>query len=273
MDALDLLIQRMRYWCEEANLGYDQGDRWAIYDHGECDCSSLMYWALWEAGFLARPTNYRTRTLWTGTIADDLVAAGWERLPANIADLRPGDVLLSEGHHVALCVSGNGWGAYVAEANYGERGVTGNAPGDQTGQETRVTKVYAHSAGWDCILRWPTTQGMLDVDGSLGRLSVAEWQRQLGTTVDGVVSGQWKGNSVFWPNLTSVTFGGGGSSLVRAIQRKVGASVDGSIGPNTVKALQSWLDGRGYYVGTIDGVLGPTTAKAVQRSLNAGEWS
>jgi len=118
---------------------------------------------------------------------------------------------------------------------------------------------------------WDDTSSLV-VDGSLGRLSVTEWQRQLKTTADGVVSGQWRGNVCWFPNLTSVEFGGGGSSLVRAVQRKAGATVDGSIGPNTVKALQAWLRDHDYAVGAIDGVLGPTTARAVQRSLNAGEW-
>ena len=272
MTQLDLFIQRMVYWTTEANLGYDQGDRWNIYDHGECDCSSLTYWCLWEANLLKRPADYRTRTLYTGTIARDLVAAGWQRLPADISILQPGDVLLSEGAHVCVCVAGHGWGASVAEANYGERGASGNVPGDQTGRETRVTKVYQHSCGWDCILRLPGAEpapapAKLAVDGRLGEKSVTEWQRQCGTVADGIVSGQWKGNWHWFPNLFSVSWGGTGSALVMAVQRRCGCTIDGIIGPNTVKAIQR-------FVGVdADGYLGPETAKAIQRSLNAGRWS
>ena len=50
-------------------------------------------------------------------------------------------------------------------------------------------------------------------------------------------------------------------------------SVDGLMGPQTVRCLQAWLNDRGYLCGEVDGVLGPNTAKAVQRSLNAGAWS
>lgn len=270
MPALDLLVQRMRYWCEDADLGYDQGDRWDIRPGGECDCSSLTYWALWEANLLRRPADYRDRTLWTGSIAGDLVAAGWSRLPADLSTLRPGDVLLSEGHHVCVVVEGSGRDALVAEANWGERGTTGNEPGDQTGRETRVCQVYEHSCGWDCVLRLgggeAPAQGSLAVDGWLGSESVAEWQRQLGTAADGIVSGQWKGNWHWFPNLMSVTWGGDGSALVMAIQRRLGATVDGILGPNTVKAVQ------GAVGAEADGVLGPATAKAVQRSLNEGAW-
>lgn len=118
-----------------------------------------------------------------------------------------------------------------------------------------------------------TVPSKLDVDGWLGRATVSEWQAALGTPVDGVVSGQATSLVGWYPNLVAVSYGTGGSALVRAIQRKVGAAVDGVLGPATVKALQTWLARRDYAVGTIDGILGPATAKAVQRSLNDGAWS
>jgi murein L,D-transpeptidase YcbB/YkuD len=64
----------------------------------------------------------------------------------------------------------------------------------------------------------------------------------LGTLADGFVSSQpWRcyGNT---PNLMSVErcYGADGSSLVRAVQRVVGADVDGLMGPQTVRCLQAW---------------------------------
>lgn len=271
MTPVDLLVQRATYWAEEANLGYDQANRWDIRDHGTCDCSSLGYWVAWEANLAERPQDYRTRTLYTGTISRDLVAAGWSRLAPSISALRPGDYLLSEYHHVAICVAGAGWGATLAEANIDERGrTTGGQPGDQTGRETRLVPVYEYSAGWDCILRPPSGKapsGALVVDGWLGPASVSEWQRQLGTPVDGVVSGQVLDNATYFRNLLAVTWGRSGSRMVREVQRMVGADTDGIIGPQTVRCVQN-------FVGvTADGYLGYQTATAIQRSLNGGRWA
>lgn len=122
-------------------------------------------------------------------------------------------------------------------------------------------------------ITWDGAAPALEVDGWLGPASVTEWQRQLGTYADGMVSGQPLELAEWWPRLASVEFGHGGSSLVRAIQRKVSAPVDGYLGPKTVKALQLWLAKAGYFVGEVDGILGPNTAKAVQRSLNDRAWS
>lgn len=122
-------------------------------------------------------------------------------------------------------------------------------------------------------LTWDGAAPALEVDGWLGTASVTAWQRQLGTYADGMVSGQPLELAEWWPRLASVEFGHGGSPLVRAIQRKVSAPVDGYLGPKTVKALQLWLAKAGYFVGEVDGILGANTAKAVQRSLNDRAWS
>lgn len=264
------ISERATYWVEVANLGYDQANRWDIRDNGRCDCSSLAYWVAWETGLAHKPKDYRERTLYTGTIAHDLVEDGWTRLAPSISALRPNDYILSENHHVAICVSGYGWGATLAEANIDERGRTMNGQaGDQTGAETRLIHVYEYYAGWDCILRPPTADfpsNELDIDGWLGPMSVMEWQRQLGTVADGTVSGQVRNNANHFRNLLPVTWERSGSRMVMAVQRKVGATPDGIIGPQTVRAIQN-------FVGvTADGYLGFETACAIQRTLNDGKW-
>ena len=113
----------------------------------------------------------------------------------------------------------------------------------------------------------PAPSPALVLDGRLGEKSVAEWQAQMRTVPDGIVSGQWKGNWHYFPNLFSVSWGGTGSALVMAIQRKCGCTIDGIIGPNTVKAIQRFVSV------DADGYLGPETAKAIQRSLNARKWA
>lgn len=271
MGSITKFCDRMRYWCDEANLGYDQYQRWDIRVGGECDCSSLVIFALREAGFDTGSASY------TGNMSDELTARGWRRLPANISTCQPGDILLNDTHHVCAVISGYGWDARIAQASIDERGrATGGQSGDQTGGETNTKPVYTYRHGWDCILRWgggsDVDPGKLEVDGYLGTLSVTAWQLAMGTVADGVITGQDSCNREHLSNLVAVTYDGGGSQLVQAIQRKVGADVDGYMGPQTVRCLQAWLNNNCGESLEVDGYLGPCTAKAVQRAINAGKF-
>lgn len=265
-------IDAMRVACEDWDLGYDQSQRWNVYDGGECDCSSLVIWALGYAGFDTGGATY------TGDMSDELCKRGWVRLPAVIDDCRPGDILLNDEHHVCAVIDGEGWNATIAQASIDESGnAWGGEAGDQTGGETNTKGVYRYWAGWDCILRWGGANGgaALEVDGSIGPKTVSEWQRQLETPIDGVVSGQSEMLAQSYPNLVSVEFGGGGSQLMTRVQQAVGVRPQtGVIGSGTVACLQGWLMLRGY--GCKEdraGILGESTAKALQRSLNDGEWN
>lgn len=150
MPSLQYACDRMKYWCEEGNVGYDQNQRWNIYEGGESDCSSLVIYVLNEAGFDTGDASY------TGNMSEELCDRGWERLPADIADARPGDILLNDVHHVCLVVEGYGWDAWIGQASIDENGrARGGASGDQTGWETNVSPIYEYWAGWDCILRYP----------------------------------------------------------------------------------------------------------------------
>lgn len=281
MPSLEKSIEFMRVACDVWSLGYDQGQRWNVYDGGECDCSSLVITALKKGGF---DTGYAS---YTGDMSYNLTRRGWKRLPANLSTARPGDVLLSDAYHTCMVISGKGWDARIAQASIDENGnIIGGKAGDQTGRETNTRGIYTYSKGWNCILRYtaapepaPAPSGKLDVDGILGRLSITEWQTQLGTEADGIVSGQTLINRQYLTALTSVMWGGEGSLMVMAMQRRIirdGISVgaegaDGYLGQGTVMGLQRWLCSKGYKV-AVDGYLGPDTAKAVQRSLNDGKW-
>lgn len=274
--SITKLCERMRYWCEDANLGYDQGNRWDIRVGGESNCSSLTIFALREAGFDTGNASY------TGDLSENLTARGWKRLPADISTCRPGDILLNDCCHVCVVISGQGWNAKIAQASIDESGrARGGKAGDQTGAETNVRGVYTYSKGWDCILRWTgasgastADDGRLEVDGSIGPLTVAEWQRQVGTAVDGVVGGQLKDCQRSYPALTAVTFEGTGSTLMRRVQEIVGVpGPTGVIAGGTVCMLQGWLVLHGYSCAEDRaGTLGEATAKSLQRSLNDGKW-
>lgn len=112
----------------------------------------------------------------------------------------------------------------------------------------------------------PPASSGLRVDGFGGPATVKRWQQIMGTTQDGVISGQGTADKKYHVNLETVRYEGGGSNLVRAVQRKLGVTADGYLGPNTIKAIQRRLG-----VGQ-DGYFGPGTVKALQTRLNTGKF-
>lgn len=291
MADLNKFCNRMRYWCAEANLGYDQSNRWDIRVGGECDCSSLVYWCLWEAGFLKKPSgNLYAHTLYTGSLKNHLVAAGWKAIKPN-GNPQKGDILLSEQHHVAAWL-----GDCLAQASIDERGrATGGQSGDQSGRETNLRSYYSYP--WDWYMRYvgssssattttkktttttkkatssaSTSKTNLEVDGLWGKATTTALQKALGTPVDGIVSGQSSADlkkcNRGGLQDSSWKIGTGGSMMVRALQKKVGSAVDGYFGVNTCKALQKYLGT------TVDGYVDKPSdmVKALQRKLNAGKF-
>lgn len=142
MGDIRKLIDRMTYWCRDANLGYDQTDRWNFDPAGgNCDCSSLVIHCLREAGFDTGTAGY------TGNLSVNLTARGWARLPPN-GNPEPGDILLNDTHHVAVSLGGG----LLAQASISENNTITGTAGDQTGGETNISNYYNYP--WDCYLRW-----------------------------------------------------------------------------------------------------------------------
>ena len=262
MGNVNTLVNRMRYWCANANLGYDQSNRWDIRPGGECDCSSLVIYALREAGFDTGGATY------TGNLSANLTARGWRRLPAD-GNPQPGDILLNDVHHVAVYL-GNG---QLAQASIDERGrASGGQAGDQTGRETNIKAYYSYP--WNCYLRYgqssTTATGSLTVDGSCGPATVRKWQAVMGTPIDGIISGQLVPDQKTYrrPNLDTsvVTYGGYGSQLIVAVQKRLGVTADGLLGPATIRAIQA------HYNLAQDASFGPATVRALQARLNTGQF-
>lgn len=180
-----------------------------------------------------------------------------------------------ESDHVGIVVENKGTYLVTIEGNTSD-----NSSGSQTngGVVARKMRSFATVCG---IVRpyydgdGDSTDGKaLEVDGYIGPKSVAEWQRQCGTTIDGVVSGQLWDCMESYPNLTSVTYDGNGSELMRVVQKAVGVpNPTGIIASCTICMLQGWLMLHGYKCSADRaGVLGDATAKALQQSLNDGAW-
>lgn len=92
-----------------------------------------------------------------------------------------------------------------------------------------------------------TFDNKIEEDGVWGKDTTRRAQAVFGTTVDGVVSNQKAEYKDENPGLSISTFewenkpGKGGSSLIKAIQKKVGASQTGYIDPTTIRLMQKWL--------------------------------
>jgi len=102
----------------------------------------------------------------------------------------------------------------------------------------------------------------LTVDGVGGNCTVRAMQRFLGTVQDGVLSGQNKNCSKYYPALKAVEYGNGGSACVKKLQKWLGIGQDGVWGKDTSKALQKKLGV------DADGVFGTNSMKAWQKYLN-----
>ena len=85
----------------------------------------------------------------------------------------------------------------------------------------------------------------LKVDGYWGTSTTKRLQQIFKTTVDGKVSNQFSTYKSQNPGLDSgwewKSNPTGYSPLIKAIQKKVGATQDGHIGPKTIKAIQKWM--------------------------------
>lgn len=178
MPSKSKFIGRMDYYCRVASVGYDWARRWNVWDGGDADCSALVITCLQEAGFDTGDATY------TGNLSSNLTARGWSRLAPDLSTAQPGDILLNDANHVAVVISGYGWGATMAQASIGETGdVYGNQPGDQTGWETNEVPISNYP--WDCILRWEgedMAEGWVNEDGKWwyrnadGTWPAADWK-------------------------------------------------------------------------------------------------
>lgn len=114
-------------------------------------------------------------------------------------------------------------------------------------------------------IKKPAEDAKLVIDGLWGSLTTRELQEYFKTPVDGIISGQVR--NAITEKMTGVVYGKGGSLVIKALQKLVGAKEDGYLGVETLKKLQTFL-------GTpVDGELwNPSAAvKELQKQLIAGK--
>lgn len=238
--------------CANNNVGYDQYNRNSLYKLAsangfngaavgkcECDCSSFMHTAAIAGG---AKIHYGSNGATTRTLRTVLGNSGYYEILTDskylTSDkyLKRGDIIVDEGSHTIMALQ-NGSGVNPAPT--------------------------------------PTPSNKITVDGEWGKDTTRATQKVLGTPVDGIVSKQLTSQKKYlqncltssWEFKTSGT--AGGSSMVKAIQRLVGSTVDGYAGKNTVIAMQKFLNAKGFNCGSADGYMGAKTVKAWQKYINS----
>lgn len=188
----------------------------------------------------------------------------------------PGDIVFFDWNkdgtadHVGIVTANKGSYLETIEGNTssGRRGSQSNGGGVYRRARSLslvlavATPNYSHSSP-----AHPANTGRsgLVVDGWAGSATIRRAQQLARTPVDGVISGQWKGNKRYHWAVTGITYGKGGSTLVRKLQTALGINADGHWGRQTSIAMQKKL-----HV-TQDGYFGRDSVKAWQKTLNNGK--
>lgn len=258
---------------------------------GDRDCSSAVVTALRAIGVNTFGASY------TGNMREQLLKTGlfgWRKM--GVKSAQRGDIYLNEKCHTAVCVSpyGSARGDLLAQFSISEKGTVTGTKGDQTGRESNIKAYYSYP--WDGTLYWlgdgktlngsntevaDNTVPSLGDTRYFGPKMAKELQRQLGTTADGVISGQWPANERYlWAcdrGVIEYVKGGVGSNAVRALQDKVGCKVypvvggvqARQMGSGTVFKHQQWLIAQGISCGSsgADGYQGRDTNVAIGQAL------
>ncbi len=138
--------------ADDDSHGYSQTNRDGDPDY---DCSSLVYYALKQAGLDVGSYAFNT----TGEGAA-LEKAGFERHEwSKVSDLQSGDIVWSATHTEIYIGDGRFVGAHHDENG----GITGTIPGDQTGDEISVD---SYAAGYTAYYRYKGAMNVTEPDGS-----------------------------------------------------------------------------------------------------------
>ena len=251
---------------------------------GQPWCAMFVWWVFKEAGYSDLFYGGK-KSAYCPTIADYYIA---KKQTVSKSKGEPGDIVLfdfnknNSSDHIGIIESKNSDGTYTCIE--GNTAIGNNSNGGEVMRRVR----YTSQISWICRPKYtekatvkPAAKpaaskpvNKLAVDGVWGKTTTYKTQKVMGTTQDGIVSGQLKSCKQYLQGCTTdswkfVSYSKSGSAMVKAIQKLVGASVDGKAGKGTVKAMQKFLKKKGYDCGSVDGYMGPKTIKAWQKYINS----
>lgn len=254
----------------------------AVSGSGYAWCAVFVWWVFKHAGC---PELYfgGKKSAYCPTIADYYIA---KKQTVSKSSGKPGDIVLfdweqnSSSDHIGIIEKKNADGSYTCIE--GNTSVNNNSNGGQVMRRQR----YQSQISWICRPKYTenssvsssssssTSSYKLTLDGQWGPTTTYRTQKVLGTVQDGIVSDQLTSCRKYLPNCLSTSWkfvsrSTNGSAMVKAIQKLVGVSRDGKAGKNTVKAMQRFLNNKGYSCGTVDGVMGYKTVVAWQKYINS----
>ena len=167
-------------------------------------------------------------------------------------------------NHIGMVYDVDSTNIYVVEGNKGSSSSCGKRVIPINGRYIRGF-VHPHYRGSEDIKS-------VTVDGYWGYMTTMLSQKIMKTYQDGIVSGQRTACKKYLPNADTTSWqfsaNGGGSQLIKAIQKIIGVSDDGIMGRESVMALQKYLKAKGFYTDEVDGYMGSNTVKAWQKYLN-----
>lgn len=168
--------------------------------------------------------------------------------------------------HIAVVAEVNGGRIKTIEGNMSTTDKVGTRDFSQTWSQVE----YYLRLDWSAIATKELDR--LIVDGIFGKKSILRSQDYFNTYMDGIVSAQLKSSARYVPSVDTrywkfVRYSRYGSDVVRAIQKLVGAIVDGKFGRDTAGCMQKFLIAKGFTV-KYDKIMGPQTVKAWQAYLN-----
>lgn len=276
---------------DDPNPGTKYG-RWYAQDHGSYYgqsgvpyCAMFVSWVFDQAGAKCAglPEAY------CPYILNDAKSSG--KVLSSKKNAKPGDVVLFDWDggvvdHVGIVEKNCGSYIQTIEGNTssGSSGSQGNGGGvyhrtrDWSVVEAIVRPSYSGSGSTSSGTTSAASGTKITVDGHIGPATVKAWQKQLGTSQDGVISGQSKSDKAAHERINAIQYGSGGSDMVLALQKFLKAkgyscTADRYLGKKTVTALQKWMREKlGYKAHAIDGICGPNTSANVQNAINKGAF-
>lgn len=268
--------QMITYQKKQLGNGGDKYNKWIGFPQGTAWCATFQCYNFWQTNMKSE-FNGGVKSGYCPTV--DNWYKNHARHVSSIYNGEPGDIIFFDwsGKHQ----SRDHIGIIIKKTSTGYTTLEGNTGGGSGRVMTRQ-----RSFNYVCSIDRPkyakatnassgtTGTQKLKVDGIWGKATTTRSQKILGTVQDGIVSNQLTSCKKFIKSIDKSSWefeakAKGGSDVVKAIQKLVGAKRDGFVGSKTIKAMQKFLTKKKLYTGKISGNMDVGTVKAWQKYVNS----